>query len=476
MRRYRSWQAWGVQRRAVLITLAVTATLMLTRYLLLDAILDNALADHERSQTRGQAVGLAETYSVLSETELVSQTPYAAEGELIQIVDGSGRLLSGSSTDASGPPLMAVPAGDDLATTTVQVSSSDGDVAYVVSARGFSLADGSRHAVIVAVREGSHKQEIADEIAAHTPLLLLALIGIGIGTWHLVGGALAPVSRIRRAVDQISSGSLDRRITVPPSRDEIAALATTMNAMLDRLERADDAQRRFVSDASHELRSPIATIAAAAEVMRTDPDPTTAREMIKIIEIQSDRMATLVSDLLTLARADDHRLELRSVPTDLDDLILSEVASVRTRTAKSVRVELVPVQLHCDPERISQAMRNLLDNADRHAASTVRVSLRSDGDVALVRVDNDGPPIKAADRERVFERFVRLDPGRSRDAGSSGLGLAISCELVAAHGGRLRALEAPDGWCRFQIELPLDPLSHAPDESSQQTTPATALA
>jgi signal transduction histidine kinase len=241
----------------------------------------------------------------------------------------------------------------------------------------------------------------------------------------------------------------------PPTGDEIAALATTMNGMLDRLEASDRAQRRFVADASHELRSPIATLTTTVEVAAADPSGQTWPEMAPVLRSQSRRMGRLVEDLLTLARIDDTGLRLRTADTDLDEVVREEITRMRPALRHELRVQVEPARIRGDAGRLQQVLRNLLSNAERHAESWIAVRLRTEGQEAVLTVDNDGAAIAPEDRERVFERFVRLDDSRARDTGGSGLGLAISRELVAAHGGTIRAGEDPGGNCRFVVRLPL---------------------
>lgn len=209
------------------------------------------------------------------------------------------------------------------------------------------------------------------------------------------------VERIRASVAEIDARALASRLEVPPPRDEIAALATTMSSMLDRLQASDRAQRAFVSDASHELRSPLSTLSTAAELaVRTDDEAT------------------------------------------------------RRRLLQTMNAELARMRDVGRRQRIAQPLRNLVDNAERHAQTTIRLTLTTDGDQALIWVDDDGSVIDLADRDRVFERFVRLDDSRSRDAGGCGLGLAITLAGIRSQGGDVAVVDTPDNWCRFELRLP----------------------
>ncbi|WP_222861888.1 cell wall metabolism sensor histidine kinase WalK [Arthrobacter echini] len=311
--------------------------------------------------------------------------------------------------------------------------------------------------------------------------VLLALAGTLI--WFLVGRALRPVERIRATVAGISQQHLDERVEVPPTRDEIERLASTMNDMLTRLQSADAAQRRFVTDASHELRSPLATLTTGLEIAAADPSVTTWRETSGMLQTQANRMGYLVEDLLTLAKIDDAGLRFVMQDVDLDDLLLEELARLKGVSQHAIRTHIEPARITADPQRITQVIRNLLNNADRHAATTITMNLTTEpgpttvtnpadkshdhgleaaGRTVILTVDNDGDRIPAAQRQRVFDRFVRLDASRTRESGGSGLGLAISQEIIRAHSGTIVTTETPAGHTRFEVILPL-----------QNTHPAT---
>jgi len=282
--------------------------------------------------------------------------------------------------------------------------------------------------------------------------LLLAVVGVSV--WLLVGRSLRQVERIRGQVARINGQRLDGRVDVPPTHDEIQALAVTMNMMLDRLQAADREQRRFVSDASHELRSPLATLSAGVEIASADPSGATWNQMKAVLAGETARMRYLVEDLLTLAKANDGGLRIDNADVDLDDVVDQEVRRLRSTSTHKVTARLSPARITGDARRVGQVLRNVLDNADRHATSRITVTLHTAADGAILTVDNDGEPIPAADRDRVFQRFVRLDQSRSREGGGSGLGLAIAAGIMAAHHGAIRATESPSGGCRFEMTFP----------------------
>ena len=270
-------------------------------------------------------------------------------------------------------------------------------------------------------------------------------------TYLATGRALRPVEAITEQVEQIRSARTGERVPVPDSNDEINHLASTMNNMLDRLEASAVSQRRFVSDVSHELRTPAAVIRAEIEAALVDPanDWTATGESVLG---EQERLSDLVDDLLLLARIDEGDESSRS-DVDLDEVLQSEAARGWPRPTDTVGVE--PVRIEGNRRQLGRALQNLVSNAHRHAATSVSVSSHLEGDVAVVRVDDDGNGIPATSRDQVFERFTRLDEARVRDGGGSGLGLAIVREVAEAHGGTATATNSPLGGARVELRLPI---------------------
>jgi signal transduction histidine kinase len=327
------------------------------------------------------------------------------------------------------------------------------DAPYRIVATGVSTPAGLR---TVLVAESLDTVEDATEAIVAALLVGLPVLAIVVGgaTFLFVGRTLRPVEAMRRQAATITARSLHTRLPVPFADDEIAALANTMNTMLDRIEVASSAQRRFVADASHELRSPLATIHANADLLVAAGLPATEAAPAGRIHHESDRMAKLVDDLLLLARVDDQALRIRREEVDLDDLVYAQRDRVSVEHPH-LRVEgrVEPTRINGDPDQLQRVLRNLVDNAVRHARKTVTISLDGSGGIV---VGNDGPPIPAADRERIFDRFVRLDDSRSRRHGGAGLGLAIARDIVTAHRGVLTAEDLADG-AAMRIRLPADP-------------------
>lgn len=376
--------------------------------------------------------------ALASDGSLPKVLPRAADDdEFVRVVDDAGTTIA-QTTEFDDRFSSLAPAGTDGIIRTI--------AGHRVTALFAPSPDGT-----VAVYVASSLEPVDDAVASLRTAVLfgapLLLLLVGLTTWVIVGRALRPVERIRAEVDEISERSLDRRVPVPVGSDEIARLATTMNMMLDRIEAGVERQRRFVGDASHELQTPLAAIRTDLEVALAHPEDWT-RTASDVLST-SERMEGLVRDLLFLARADQPR-PLPQVAVDLDDVVL-EQARLRTRGRVPVDTSAVSAAAVTGSRGdLARVVRNLLDNADRHAATGVTIELRSDGGGVILVVSDDGPGVPPADRERVFERFTRLDAARDRSSGGTGLGLAISREIVVAHGGTI----AVEDGARFVVRLP----------------------
>lgn len=379
--------------------------------------------------------------SGVSPTTLVVRGP---PDRLVQVVGPGGVLLAQDHPEVAEPAV-----GRPGRRTAVRVTGLDDT--YAVHARA---ARGGRLVVVGLSEErraaatSSAVRHLAVGIPAAVALLALVV-------WVAVGRALAPVETMRRQGARITGEHLHRRLPVPQGRDEIPHLAQTLNSMLDHIEEGQEAQRRFVSDASHELRSPLAILRQRVEVARRHPDGTTVVGLADEVGAEQQRMESLVAALLTLARLDDGLTPLGAV-VDLDDLVLAEADRVR-HTHPGVNLDLAQVsagQVRGDAVLLAQVVTNLLGNAARHAHDVVRVALRETGADVVLTVDDDGDGIAPEHRERVFDRFTRLDEARSRDRGGAGLGLAIVRRVVTLHAGTVHVDDAPSGGASFTVRLP----------------------
>lgn len=421
------------------------------------------------------------------------------EDHPVQVTDEEGRVvavskdleaISGTGTDrvapqpASSPPASPSPAvGDDdgdgdrhggedrdddddgdAAPGLGEISTDDPDFSS-----GTATVDGDRAGYRFAAVEATTRAGVTLTVHAGAPLaaeqravasvrgamltglpvVLLVVAGV---TWLVTRRALRPVEGIRREMAAITaSEDLSRRVPEPGSHDEIARLARTTNETLTALESSVDRQRRFVADASHELRSPIASLRTQLEVGAAHP------ELLDVPGAVADtvRLQALAADLLLLARLDAGERPGRA-RLDLGALVHEAVAR---RTGDRIEVT-VSVPEGGGPEvtgsrgQLARVTGNLLDNAERHAEGSVDVTVRAEGGGAVVAVTDDGAGVPEAERERIFERFVRLDDARSRDDGGAGLGLAIARDVAARHGGRLTVTAGAEGGARFELWLP----------------------
>lgn len=336
----------------------------------------------------------------------------------------------------------AVP-NDDMRLSGQRVNTPSGE--YTV------LVGGGSEAVEATART------VALLLAAGAPIIIAV---VAAATYWLVRRSLKSVDAIRNRVAEISTSDLAERVPVPTSRDQIAALAVTMNEMLSRLEAGHRAQQRFLGDASHELRSPLATIISGLEAAEVHPELLDAELAIDTLLPEAQRMRTLIEDLLLLARADEQSLTLRKEQVLLGDVAEVEVNRARRDAGCTIHTDISPVCYIGDPVAVSRVIRNLVDNAVRHAKSRVDIHVDSrDGD-AIISVSDDGRGIAPAERARVFERFVRLDSDRARSSGGTGLGLAIVAEVVAAHGGTVTIDDRPGGGTKMTVALPQNKPQH----------------
>jgi signal transduction histidine kinase len=288
------------------------------------------------------------------------------------------------------------------------------------------------------------------------PLLIVAIAGI---TWLAATRALAPVHAISSRARAITAVNIDQRLPVPPANDEIRELATTVNDMLSRLELSQQRQRQFVADASHELRSPVAASRTQLEVAGAQPDTTDWATTAATVLAEQEHLSHVIDDLLTLSHLDETGPPA-VYEVDLEDLIAAEADRPHSTP---IRISIpAPVRIHGDRSLLSRAVRNLTDNAARHAEGDVLITLSQHSGNAVIDVDDDGPGVPPEQRHRIFDRFARVDSARDRHRGGAGLGLAIAREVAQAHSGDLTVSDGPLGGARFTLTLPISPTAASP--------------
>lgn len=428
----------GVRARTTLVAVLVVGAALAAAAASLAASVESSLTSDVRAKANLRAAEVA--------TDAGSIDDGDPEEDFVQVLGADGAILASSTNVRGAPALTALLPGSEAVID--QVPFEDGPFLVVAVA-------GTNGDVIVAGRSLDDVAEARNSVIAGLAIGVPLLTGlVGIVTWLLVGRALRPVEVMRAEVERISAQALGRRLPVPATDDEVARLAVTLNRMLGRLEDAQLRQRRFVADASHELRSPVAAIRQHVEVARQHPSRIDLGRLTEVVLEEDERLQTLVDDLLLLTQLDEGSGSTRSDAVDLDDLALAEAERLRSGPHSIDTRGIGPARVTGSRHQLDRAIRNLGDNAARHARSRIAVWTAEADGIAIVRFDDDGPGIAVDDRERVFERFVRLDEGRSRDAGGAGLGLAIVREVVRAHGGEVVLETAPIGGVRVEVRIP----------------------
>jgi signal transduction histidine kinase len=445
----------GVRLRSALAAAGVVAIALLVAAVMVVSITRAALTSNVDAAATQRAGEVAGALTAGGQARL-AQSLRTGPGEqtVVQIIDPAGAVIGASPAVEGEPPLSPLrPAvGQTLREQrTLPVADQE---AFRIVAVGADTPQGGR-TVLVGQSLGPVDQSVRVLSAILFGGLPLLVLVVGAATFVFVARSLRPVEAIRRRVASITGRDMNARVPVPAARDEIAALADTMNDMLDRLEGTVTVQRRFLADASHELRSPLATVQAGLDILASRPDlPEAAKQHVERLRTEALRLGRLVSDLLLLARVDEHGLAPRHDDVDLDDLAYAERDRLAAQYPRlRVQLAIKPVRVQGDPHHLGRALRNLVDNAARHARGTVTIRVWADPAAAQVEVGDDGPGIPVADRARVFDRFVRLDDSRSRSDGGSGLGLPIAREIIAAHGGTITVIDSGGG-AVLRIRLP----------------------
>ena len=369
-----------------------------------------------------------------------------------QVLAPDGTVLAGYPRNlAHQPALYTLAPGS--ATPVRQPAADRAGLPSDLSDYGEHATAGGQPVTIITITSTYLRSQVNQTFARLLIIGVPFLLVLAGGTvWLVVGRALRPVEQIRGAVTAITSADLSQRVPEPGTGDEIGRLARTMNDMLARLEDAAARQRRFVADASHELRSPLTAIRTGLEVGLSHPDRAPWPQIADRAVRQSQRLEQLIAELLVLAKADAHRLAARRQPVDLA-VLLADLAATPA-PGVSIGLSVAPgTATTGNPEDLSRMFRNLLDNAVRYARHRVLITAAARPEGIVVEIADDGPGIPAEERERVFGRFVRLDASREQASGSAGLGLAIAREIAAAHGAAIVLTEAPGGGTRAVVTV-----------------------
>ncbi|MEV4248985.1 ATP-binding protein [Streptosporangium canum] len=435
-------------RLTAVASVALGAALMLSAYVMISVLGRSLLATIDDSiyQRARDTVSLADADRLPDEMT-------SPDGTLLQVVDSAGRITHATTgTDRLVPLLNA---GERAAAIGQgQARFLDGGPYGIPHLLRVRVLSADRGLTVIAARPFSEVQTsittAGHVLVVGTPLLLVLLGG---ASWMIIGRTLRPIAALRRGAEEITDTARSRRLPVPEAHDEVHSLAITLNDMLARLEKADTRQRALVSDAAHELRSPLASIRLQLEVALGHPHGQDWQETAEGVLEDTMRLARLAEDLLALARLDERGgAPSRREPVELDQLVPQTVE--RYGEAVTVKIGDGAIVVAGAALDLGRVLVNLVDNALRHTDAPVAVELRAEGADAVLTVTDDGPGIPEPDRERVFDRFTRLDSARSRDEGGAGLGLAIVRETVHAHGGAVHLEDARPG-LRAVVRLPL---------------------
>lgn len=457
----RWWRRRSLRARITLLATAVfTVALLLAGVILLATVGRSLLNTLDSSAERtGNEVA-----ALVNSGRLPQQLLTGSGGvSMVQVVDADNRVIAASPgvdtavSMVTRDQLAKVRRGSHLTVSGARASQEDPIRVVAVDANTRS----GQRTVLVGTDLGrvfDSARLLQRALLFGGPLIVVAMAAL---TWWVVGLTLRPVAALRRGAAELSAAGLARsRLPEPDAQDEIHSLARTLNDMLDRLDSATARQRRFVGDAAHELRSPIASLRLQLEVAQRLDQSEAMRELTADALLDVDRLAHLIDDLLALARSDERGGVHTRLPVRLAELAGTVVGGYRDAR--------VPVRLDSDDEvtvlgdadGLHRVLVNLIDNAVRYAASTVTVAVAVRPPAgagfadAVLTVADDGPGVPASKRERVFDRFYRLDTARSRAEGGTGLGLSIVREIVTAHGGTVGLRDNEPGLL-VEVSLPV---------------------
>lgn len=369
---------------------------------------------------------------------------------IVVALSAEGRVLASAGTPSPGELVGLVPGVGDVSVLVAEAGDSGDRESLRVAVA--TASDGS---VVIVGNEGESARDtqaqVRNMLLAAIPLVAVAGACVA---WFVTGRALRPVQRMQADLDGVVHAGDGRRVGRPGSGDEIDELAETINEVLERLDAQSAARRRFVADASHELKSPLANARILIDTASTDADVAEAESLHKAVARELNRLQALVDDLLYLARVDE-TTPTQATVIDLDDLVFDEAERVAARSSKTIDASGVqPARAVVDPAEAARAIRNLVENAERFASGSVTLAISRAPTMVTVEVGDDGPGIPVAERDRVFERFSRLGDDRARADGGTGLGLAIVASIAARNNGDVVVRSSPSGGALFELSFP----------------------
>jgi two-component system, OmpR family, sensor kinase len=472
----------GLRPRVTLLIVAVVVVCVGIAFVAVYAGTGTELKKRSRQDLRADMVALEQVASegssrpsaiaARARTYLAHQ-PFRPTNHVLFVIPAGGKAVSNE------PELLGLGPPDEQESRSEQAQENRATRAFLTAPPGYTfhqLPDGGRIQLLVSsARRGGReiarlgvgeptsptdraKRAVRDEFLLAGALAVLVALT---GGFAVASRVAAPLRRMARVAARVDAGDLGPRMEVGARHDEVRVLAEAFDHMLDRLQDAFDRQTAFVADASHELRTPLTVIRGQLEVLALAdrPDAAEVRRVEKLVRVEVERMSRLVEDMLLLAQAGEDGF-LRPSPIELRPFLTDLVRGLADAAPRRVELGAIPeLRLEADGDRLAQALRNLLRNAIAHTSQNGLVALSVDARDGRLRfvVDDDGPGIPVDQRAAVFDRFHRLDGGRSRNAGGAGLGLAIVQAIATAHGGRVWADGAPAGGARIVLEIPLRP-------------------
>jgi len=456
----------GIRIQAAAIAGAIVFIAAVTGALFLSATLHNRLQDNFDTTLNQRAIDRASL--IASGATPADLTSSMVHESLIWIGTGTGQTLAAAGNLVIDGPPAGTSTG--IVSARMQLIESDGSVEFE-TVRVATVAAKNPDGDTVLVSIGAELESITDPVSRMRFLLLLgspaltALIMMLV--WLTANRSLRWVESIRKTASRIHGDNRNERVEVPPTGDEIERLAVTVNSMLDRLEEHHNRQQQFVGDASHELKSPIANMRAELETTNmTDPAWPETRD--RLVE-QTERLGSIISDLLVLA-AQDEEAEFDHETFEFEDLVSEVTEEAVASSNLNVDVwDMEPARVTGNMEHLRRAIKNVVENAVRHADTAIKVEMHNHDGSVEVGVSDDGDGIPEADRERVFERFARLDDARARDEGGTGLGLAIARETLERFGGSVKISESESGGAMVRMIMPT-----AADDSAEMADTSTS--
>jgi two-component system, OmpR family, sensor kinase len=472
----------GLRPRVTLLIVAVVVVCVGIAFVAVYAGTATELKNRSRQDLRADMVALEQVVSEGSPRPAaiaararayLAHQPFRPTNHVLFVIPARGDAISNE------PELLGLGPPDENESRSEQAQEHSAARAFLTASPGYTfhqLPDGGRIQLLVHVARGGGreiarlgvgeptsptdraKRAVRDEFLLAGALAVLVALT---GGFAVASRVAAPLRRMARVAARVDGGDLGPRMEVGARHDEVRVLAEAFDHMLDRLQDAFDRQTAFVADASHELRTPLTVIRGQLEVLALAdrPDADEVRRVEKLVKVEVERMSRLVEDMLLLAQAGEEGF-LRPSPIELRPFLSDLVQGLADAAPRHVELAAIPeLRIEADGDRLAQALRNLLRNAIAHTSENGLVALGVDARDGRLRfvVDDDGPGIPVDQRAAVFDRFHRLDGGRSRNAGGAGLGLAIVQAIATAHGGRVWADAAPAGGARIVLEIPLRP-------------------